>query len=253
MLQQLFDGIALADVGYAQIAEQRVLALAAPGAGLQMGESLPGVQVVLVAVQHKADLVQVVPVQLAAKDHVRKSLAHRHLAGVGRALAGGVVLNGALGALLKMLAGKQAVVAFQVKLQPAAVQPVHDGAAVPGGKMLVQHHRAAVLHIAAVAADHAVQPDGPQLRVDLGLAAAGADVDPVPVGPRGAHRLHGGIGQIAVVVHQRAVHIQENDFFVGHNKTSRSGGQPCPAGCCLFHLLLPLYSMRQGMSKAKCA
>ena len=124
------------------------------------------------------------------KDHVREDLPHRHLPGAGAALAAAVLLDGVLGGGLEVLAGKQAVVALQIELQFAAVQPVHDPPGLLGGDQLVHDHLAVVLHIAAVAPDHPVQADLPQRRIDLGLAAAGADVHPVPCGPGGPYGPH---------------------------------------------------------------
>src|SRR5699024_9978053 len=102
--------------------------------------------------------------------------------------------------------------ALQIKLQLAAVQPVYDPAGLLRGDELVHDHDAVVLHIAAVASDHAVQPDVPQGRVDLGPAAAGADVHPVPRSPGGPDGPHRRFGQVVFVVHQGAVHVDEKDL-----------------------------------------
>ena len=167
---------------------------------------------VLVAVQHIADLVQVVTVERAVPDHAREGLLIGNI-GAGRAaFALGILGHDGHHHVLEGAAGEQAVVAFQIELQPADVQPVHDAAALVGGDELVHHHRAVRLHIAAVAANVAVNANVPDLLLVLGLAAAAAQIDFVAVGPRFADGLHSRGGQPVLVIHQGAVNVDQQDL-----------------------------------------
>ena len=231
----MLDGVGLGDVLDADVAKEGGLPRAAPGAVLHIGELGFGVQKVLVAAQQVADLVQVVAVELLARapeDHVRERLPHRHLLRAGAAFTAGIFLHGGLAGRLKVLTGKQAVVALEVKFQLAAVQPVHDPAGLLRGDQLVHDHRAVVLHIAAVAADHPVQADVPQRRIDLGLAASGADVHPVAGGPCGTDGPHRRFGQVVFVVHQGAVHVDEKDLV--HDVFSFLLVLPVPPGSFFY-------------------
>ena len=82
-----------------------------------------------------------------------------------------------------MLAGKEAIVAFQIEFQTTLMQPVHDMTALLRRDQLMHDHLIMVFDIAAIATDHAVQANIPQVRINLGLAAAGTDVDTVSVFP----------------------------------------------------------------------
>lgn len=91
----------------------------APRARFEVGETPAGVEEVPVRAEHVADLVHVVPVQLTVEDHVGERLAHGQAIDVLLALAGGILADGVERALLKALAGEQAVVAFQIEFKAA--------------------------------------------------------------------------------------------------------------------------------------
>ena len=107
----------------------------------------------------------------------------------------------------EVFAGKKAAVALQVELQPAAVKPVHRPAALIRRDQLVHHHMPVILHVAAVSADHAVQTDLPKLRIDLGPAAPGTDIDPVAGGPGLSHRPDRRLRNPVLIVHQSSIHV----------------------------------------------
>ena len=97
--------------------------------------------------------IQIVPVKLAAENHVRESFPDS----LGfPAFALGVKGDSSPASLFKMLAGEQAIVAFQIKFQPPFVEPIDSPLCLFRRNQPVQYHFPAVLHIAAVAADHAV-------------------------------------------------------------------------------------------------
>ena len=196
-----------------------MLALAAPGAGLEVGELGGGVQVVLIALEHKADLVDVVAVELAALDHAveeGRGIAHRVELLLRGALAGGVGLAGGQSVFCEGLAGKEAVVGLEVEAQAARVEPVDHALLLLQGDELVEDHRVAALDVVAVATDHAVQADVPDLLLVLGLGAAGAGVYLVTVGLRQVYGLHRGGRQVVLVVDERAVDIDEQELLVRH-------------------------------------
>ena len=199
----------LGDTFHAHIAEEGSLPCSAPCAVLHLGESCLRIQIVLIAVQHIADLVQVVAVQLAVPDHTGKCLLIREISAGFPALAVGILGHDGHHHILEGAAGKQAVVAFQIKFQPAGIQPVHDAAALVSGDELVHHHLAVRLHIAAVTADVAVDADIPDLLLVFGLAAAAAQIDPVAVGPGLADGVHCRDRQAVLVVHQSAVDVDQ--------------------------------------------
>lgn len=74
-----------------------------------------------------------------------------------------------------MFACEQSFVAFQIKFEAAAVEPVYDMAALLRCDQLMHDDFAVVLDIAAVSSDHPVKTDIPQLLIDLRLASSGAD------------------------------------------------------------------------------
>ena len=166
-----------------QIAEQSRFPGSAPGPDLQVREFCFCRQIVLIAVQHKAHLVEVITIQFTIEYHIRECLPDGHLIGIRLALAGGIFLHSRLPSLLKMLAGKEAIVAFQIEFQTALMQPVHDMTALLRRDQLMHDHLIMVFDIASIATDHAVQANLPQVRINLGLAAAGTDVDTVSVFP----------------------------------------------------------------------
>ena len=196
-----------------------MLALAAPGARLEVGEFDGGVQVVLIALEHETNLVDVVAIELAALDHAveeGRGVAHRVELLLRGALAGGVGLAGGQGVLGEGLAGKEAVVGLEVEAEPAGVQPVDHALLLLQRDELVEDHGLAALDVVAVAADHAVQADVPDLLRVLGLGAAGAGVDLVAVGLGLVDRLHRGGGQVVLVVDEGAVDIDEQELLVRH-------------------------------------
>ena len=209
MGQQGLHGVGLGDVLHTHVAEQCGLPGAAPGAVLHLGEGFLGIQSILIAVQHIADLVQIVAVQLPVPDHAGEGFLIRDVGAGIAALAAAVLCHDAHRHVLEGAAGKQAVVALQVEFQAPGVQPVHDAAALVRRDELVHHHHAVRLHIAAVAADVAVDADVPDLLLVLGLAAAAAQIHLVAVGPRLADGIHCGSGQAVLVVHQRAVNVDQ--------------------------------------------
>ena len=209
--------VRLVDTLHTEVAKERMLALAAPGVGHQIGELLDGVEVVLIAREDEAHLVEVVAVELATVDEAVGKLK-RALLGVllGGALAERVLDHDLARCLAEVLARKETIVGLEVELKTTAVQPVHDMAALLERDELMHDHVVVVLHVAAVAANHAVEPDLPDLGRVLGLAAAGAHVDAVPVG---AGELDGRLrrlGNVVLVVGDGAVHVEEDDLLVGH-------------------------------------
>ena len=105
------------------------------------------------------------------------------------------------------------------------MQPVDDVATLVGGDELVHDHLARRLDIGTVAADHAVETDSFELGRHLGLAAARAHISQVPIGAGGPDGRHAGRRNVALIVGDRAIDIEEQDFTVGHGR-SLSGLTP---------------------------
>ena len=125
-----------------------------------------------------------------------------------------------------MLTREQAVVALEIELEAAAVQPVDDVATLVGGDELVHDHLARRLDIGTVAADHAVETDSFELGRHLGLAAARAHISQVPIGAGGPDGRHAGRRNVALIVGDRAIDIKEQNFTGGHRAAlSGLGGE----------------------------
>jgi hypothetical protein len=73
---------------------------------------------------------------------------------------------------------------------------------------LVEDDLAGVLDVAAVATDEPVDPQRPQVRVDLRAAAPGDQVDPMSALPRFGDGRSGAVGQLGPVVDQRSVDVE---------------------------------------------
>ena len=82
---------------------------------------------------------------------------------------------------LKMLAGIQTGITFQIKLQPAPVKPVYHMAALFRCHALMHHYLPVIFHVAAISTDHAVHPDIPQFFAHLRAASARANVHAMPL------------------------------------------------------------------------
>ena len=193
----------------AQVSEQRQLPGSAPGSVLKVRELFFGVLEVLITPQNIADLIDIVPIELSAEDHVRKDVPHAQLLCSGLPLAGRIQLNDRLAGRLKILTGKQAVVALQIEFQSARVQPVHDMGALLLRDQLVHDYFAVVFYVAAVSADHAVQADLPEVRIHFRLAAARADIDFVSVRPGFSYGIHSRGRELIFVVDQCPVNVDQ--------------------------------------------
>ena len=105
---------------------------------LHLGESFLRSEEVLVIVEDIADLVQIVAVKLAVPDHARECLLRGHILLHTAPLAAAVLVHHRHDHVLERPAGEEAVVALEVKFQPAGVQPIHNAAALIGGDALVK-------------------------------------------------------------------------------------------------------------------
>ena len=77
---------------------------------------------------------------------------------------------------------------------------------------LVHDNGAMILDIAAVSADHAVQTNVPDVRVDFCFAAAGANIDPVTTCARSADCSNSGFWKVCLIVYESSVYIDEKNF-----------------------------------------
>ena len=208
MLKKCVDSVCLRDILHSQIPEKCRLTGTAPCTGFQIRELPDGIQMIPVAVQDKADLVQVISVQFTSEDHFREGAADRYSLRV-LAFSARVKLDDRLALLLKMLAREQTVVALQIELQSSRVEPVHDMSALLRGYMLMQEDFPAVLNIRTVPADQAVKADVPDLVIYLRLAAARADIDKVPVLPRLTDSFDSRTGNLILIIGERPVYIDK--------------------------------------------
>ena len=176
---------------------------------------------VLIARQNKAHLIEVIAVERRAVDHPVHDVVGLELVGALHALATGIGPKHRTRGLAEVLTCKQAVVALEIKLEATTVQPVDDMAALVSRDELVHHHLAVALHIAAVAADHAIEADVGDLGRVFGLAAAGAHVHAVSVCARGTDSSHGALGHLVAVIGDGAINIKKDNLGGGHGNSLR--------------------------------
>ena len=218
MLHEHAHGMGLIDTPNPKVAEQRMLALAAPCTRFEVGELLDRIKMVLIVRQNETHFVEVVAVELGTiHDAVKDVVDLEPIDLLGRSpLAQLILAQYGPRRLLEVFARKQTVVALEVELKAAAVQPVHDTLALVECDELVHHDLVCVLDVRTVAANHAVEADCPDFRRILGLAAARAHIDAVAASASQPNRANRRRRDVVLVVRDGSIDVEKNDLAIGH-------------------------------------
>ena len=134
----------------------------APAADMQGVELLLSRKIILPAVQTEADLVYVISVGRCAVDHTFEELTVLRFLTVFLP----VCLKGSFFILFRRI---QTAVAFQIEFHVTGSAPVNDVSAFIRCQLLMHDRVSMIFHIAAVAADHSIETDRPDILIDFRL------------------------------------------------------------------------------------